>query len=239
MIQALPDIIITIVEAIPEIITGIVNALLGNLDKIIMAGVQLFMALIENLPTIIDELVKAVPQILKALVNAFANGFSQFVEIGENLVRGLWEGIQSLASWIWDKVSDWAKNLWNGIKDFFGIHSPSTKMAFIGDMMMEGLAKGIDDTAGEVISSAEDMTKDLNSVFDDLGADMNKVPTDFSVSSSVSGVKDSAHNFSGLKLELNISNFNNYSKDDITSLTEEVLEVADNFMKRKGVAFGT
>ena len=106
--------------------------------------------------------------------------------------------------------------------------------------MMEGLAKGIDDTAGEVISSAEDMTKDLNSVFDDLGADMNKVPTDFNVSSSIATANDNAiKGYGGLKLELNISNFNNYSKDDITSLTEEVLEVADNFMKRKGVVFGT
>ena len=36
-------------QAIPQIISGIVNALIGNIDKIIMAGVQLFVALIENL----------------------------------------------------------------------------------------------------------------------------------------------------------------------------------------------
>ena len=225
-----------IVEAIPQIITGIINALLGNIDKFIMAGVQLFMAIITNLPTIIMELVKAVPQILKALVNAFANGFSQFAEIGKNLVRGLWEGIQSLASWIWDKVSSWAKNLWNGIKNFFGIHSPSKKMAFIGDMMMEGLALGIDETASEVIDSAEDMTKDLNNVFDDLGADMNKVPTDFNVSSSLS--ENTPKVSGGFRLELHIDNFNNYTNDDITSLTEEVMEVADSFIRRKGMVLG-
>lgn len=236
LVQALPDIIITIVEAIPQIISGIVNALMNNLDKIIMAGVQLFMALITNLPTIIVELVKSVPQILKALVSAFANGFSQFAEIGKNLVRGLWEGIQSLASWIWDKVSSWAKNLWNGIKNFFGIHSPSRKMAFIGDMIMEGLALGIDETAGEVIDSAEDMTKDLNNVFDDLGADMNKVPTDFNVSSSISQSPQKIAG--GFKLELHIDNFNNYTNDDITSLTEEVMEVADTFIRRKGMVLG-
>ena len=161
-------------------------------------------------------------------------------EVGKNLVRGLWEGIKSLASWIWDQVSNWASNLWNGIKNFFGIHSPSTKMAFIGDMMMEGLAKGIDETSGEVMDSAEAMTKDLNSVFDDLGADMNKVPTDFNVSSSLSGITDTKDKLtSGLKIELHIDNFNNYSSDDITSLTEEVMEVADSFARRKGVVFGT
>lgn len=238
LIQALPDIIIMIVEAIPQIINGIVEALMNNLDKIIMAGVQVFMALITNLPTIIMELVKAVPQILGAIINAFANGFSQMAEVGKNLVKGLWEGIKSLASWIWDKVSDWASGLWNGIKNFFGIHSPSRKMAFIGDMMMEGLAKGIDETAGEVIGSAEEMTKDLNSVFDGLGSDMSKVPTDFNISSSVDSLRDTPNAArGGLSLQLQIANFNNYSAEDINSLTEEIMETADNFIKRKGVVF--
>lgn len=238
LIQALPDIIIMIVEAIPQIINGIVEALMNNLDKIIMAGVQVFMALITNLPTIIMELVKAVPQILGAIINAFANGFSQMAEVGKNLVKGLWEGIKSLASWIWDKVSSWASNLWNGIKNFFGIHSPSKKMAFIGDMMMEGLAKGIDETAGEVIGSAETMTKDLNSVFDGLGSDMSKVPTDFNVTSSVDSLRDTPNAVrGGISLQLQITNFNNYSAEDINSLTEEIMETADNFIKRKGVVF--
>ena len=238
LIQALPDIIIMIVEAIPQIISRIVNALMNNLDKIIMAGVQVFMALITNLPTIIMELVKAVPQIISGLVSAFGEGVGQFAEVGKNLVQGLWNGIQSLAGWIWDKVSNWASNLWNGIKNFFGIHSPSKKMAFIGDMMMEGLAKGIDETAGDVIGSAEAMTKDLNSVFDGLGSDMSKVPTDFNVTSSVDSLRDTQNAVrGGLSLQLQITNFNNYSAEDINSLTEEIMETADNFIKRKGVVF--
>lgn len=240
LIEALPEIITMIVQAIPQIITGILNAFIGNIDKIIKVGVQLFTSLITNLPTIIMEIVKNIPQILTAIIDGFASGFSQMGEVGKNLVRGLWEGIKSLASWIWDQVSNWASNLWNGIKNFFGIHSPSTKMAFIGDMMMEGLARGIDETSGEVMDSAEAMTKDLNSVFDDLGADMNKVPTDFNVSSSLSGITDAKDKLtSGLKIELHIDNFNNYSSEDITSLTEEVMEVADCFARRKGVVFGT
>lgn len=38
-----------------------------------MAGVQLFVALIQNLPTIIVEIVKAVPQIVSGIVQAFAS----------------------------------------------------------------------------------------------------------------------------------------------------------------------
>ena len=57
-------------------------------------------------------------------------------------------------------------------------------MAWIGDMMMEGLANGIDETASEVLSSANEMVNNLNNVFDGLSADMSEIPTDFNVSSA-------------------------------------------------------
>lgn len=237
LVAALPDIIIAIVDAIPEIINGIIDALLNSIPQLIEAGVTLFTSLIANLPTIIVELVKAVPQIITGLVEAFGKGIGNFVEIGANMVKGLWEGIKSLASWLWDKVSNWASNLWNGILDFFGIHSPSKKMAWVGDMMMEGLASGIDESAGEAIKSASDMTDDLNAIFDDLSADLtSSVPQ----SIDVSGIRQAGEGTlgaGGFVLQLNISNFNNYSSEDITELTNEVMQTAGEFMKRKGVTF--
>lgn len=237
LVAALPDIIIAIVDAIPEIINGIIDALLNSIPQLIEAGVTLFTSLIANLPTIIAELVKAVPQIITGLVEAFGKGIGNFVEIGANMVKGLWEGIKSLASWLWDKVLNWASNLWNGILDFFGIHSPSKKMAWVGDMMMEGLASGIDESAGEAIKSASDMTDDLNAVFDDLSADLtSSVPQ----SIDVSGIRQAGEGTlgaGGFVLQLNISNFNNYSSEDITELTNEVMQTAGEFMKRKGVTF--
>lgn len=238
LIQALPEIIEMILTAIPKIITSIIDALIDNIPLIIQTGIDLFTSLIANLPMIIMEIVKAVPQILSAIINGFSSGFSQMADVGKNLVRGLWEGIQSLAGWIWDKVSNWAGDLWSGIKNFFGIHSPSKKMAWIGDMMMEGLANGIDETASEVLSSANVMVNNLNNVFDGLSADMSEIPTDFNVSSATNSINGGAKtNQGGLVLQLSIGNFNNYSNEDIASLTEEIMETAGNFAKRKGVVF--
>lgn len=155
LIQALPQIIVTIVQAIPQIISGIVNALIGNIDQIIMAGVQLFVALIENLPTIIIEIVKAVPQIVSGIVQAFASLGGELINAGANLLHGLWEGISSAASWLWDKVTGWAKGLVDGIKGFFGIHSPSTVFAEIGTNMGEGVGVGFGESMDGVSS---DMT---------------------------------------------------------------------------------
>lgn len=240
LIQALPQIITTIVQAIPQIISGIVNALIGNIDKIIMAGVQLFVALIENLPTIIVEIVKAVPQIIAGIVKAFGSLMYKIVEIGGNIVKGLWSGITQLASWLWDKVSGWISSIWDGICDFFGIHSPSKEMAWVGEMLVKGLSGSIEDNGDEAVKAAEGMAEDINGVMGDLAHDMQTaLPTDFdvngSIRSAVDGVVGKAA--SAFTIALNIATFNNYSSEDIRQLTNEVMETANQFAQRKGVVF--
>jgi phage-related protein len=163
LIQALPTIILTIVNALPQIISGIVNALIQNIPQIIQAGITLLTSLIKNLPTIIKEIIKAVPQIIAGLVSSFGSGVTQMADVGKNLVRGLWNGIQSLASWLWDKVSGWAKDLWGGITDFFGIKSPSKKFAELGKYMSQGLGIGFID---EMKSVDRDIVKSIPSDFD-------------------------------------------------------------------------
>lgn len=238
LIQALPQIITTIVQAIPEIISGIVNALLGNIDKIIMAGVELFVSLIENLPTIIVEIVKAVPQIITGIVKAFGSLMYKIVEIGGNIVKGLWDGITGLASWLWDKVSGWISGIWDGICDFFGIHSPSREMAWVGEMLVKGLAGSIDDNGDEAVKAAEGMADDINGVMGDLAHDMRTaLPTDFDVTGNVRSAVDGASGFGGFTIALNIATFNNYSSEDIRQLTNEVMETANQFALRKGVVF--
>lgn len=150
LITALPEIITTIVEAIPQIIEGIITALTENIPLIIQAGIDLLVALIQNLPTIIVEIVKAVPQIVSGIVQAFASLGGEMINAGANLLHGLWEGISGAASWLWEKVSGWASSLVSGIKDFFGIHSPSTVFAEIGGNMADGVGVGFTDNMGGV-----------------------------------------------------------------------------------------
>lgn len=242
LIQALPQIITTIVAAIPQIITGIVNALINSIPQIIQAGVELLVSLIANLPTIIVEIVKAVPQIITGIVSALGQGISQIAEVGANLVRGLWQGIQSLAGWIWDKVSGWISGIWDGILGFFGINSPSKEMAWVGEMLVEGLAGSIEDNGGQAVKAAEGMSKDINGVMQDLAKDMTTaLPTDFSVKGSVESAMSSAASAGagkgGFVLQLNIGTFNNYTNEDIRQLTNEIMVTAGQFAKRKGVVF--
>ena len=238
LIQALPQIITTIVAAIPKIVSGLVDAILGNLDKIIMAGVDLFVALIENLPTIIVEIVKAVPQIIAGIVKAFGSLMGKIVEIGGNIVKGLWDGITGLASWLWDKVSGWISGIWDGICSFFGIHSPSKEMAWVGEMLVKGLSGSIEDNGGEAVKAAEGMAANIDGVMNELAHDMQTaLPTDFDVTGNVRSAMNGTSGFGGFSIALNITNFNNYSSEDIRQLTNEVMETANQFAMRKGVVF--
>ena len=167
LIQELPQIIMMIVGAIPQIITGILNALTGNIDKFMGIGIMLFSAIIQNLPEIIKSITQNIPQIITSIITAFSSLTSGMSEVGKNLVKGLWDGIQSLAGWIKDKVSGWASSLWKGITDFFGIKSPSRKMAWVGSMLMQGLGSGIE-TDEAPIKAAEDLTENINDIMNNL-----------------------------------------------------------------------
>ena len=233
LIQALPQIISTIVQAIPQIISGIVNALIGNIDKIIMAGVELFVALIENLPTIIVEIVKAVPQIIAGIVKTFGSLMYKIVEIGGNIVKGLWQGIQQLASWLWDKVSGWISSIWDGICDFFGIHSPSREMAWVGEMLVKGLAGSISDNGEEAVKAAEAMSADISDVINGLAADMQTaLPSDFSVNSTVDGPVGGARSGS---ISIYIDSMNVRDETDIQKIAQELYALQRKATRGKGL----
>lgn len=241
LVKALPTIIVTIVNAIPDIISGIVNALSDNIPAIIQAGIDLLISLVKNLPTIIKGIVKAVPKIIEGIVKAFGSLMYKIVEIGGNIVKGLWDGICGLASWLWDSVSGWISGIWDGICDFFGIHSPSKEMAWVGEMLVKGLAGSIDKNGDMAVRAAEGMSSDVSSVMNSLADDMKTaLPTDFSIDGNVkNSVNTQGLNsgVGGLSLVLNIANFNNYSNDDISQLTNEIMETAGQFAKRKGLVF--
>lgn len=226
LIQNLPTIITTIVAAIPQIISSLVNAILNSIPQIIQAGVQLFVSLIQNLPTIIVEIVKAVPQIIAGIVNAFTSSMGQIVNIGKNIVQGLWQGIQSLAGWIWDKVSGWISGIWDGICSFFGINSPSKEMAWVGEMLVQGLAGSIQDNGKQAVSAAEKMSSDIDGVMNKLAQDMQTaIPTDYQLNANANvtgGMTGAAFTAAGGGPLVMVQQMIVRSEDDIRRISQEL-----------------
>ena len=83
-------------------------------------------------------------------------------------MRGLWNGIQSLAGWLWNQVSGWVSGIWDGITGFFGIHSPSRKMAWAGSMLVEGLAGAIRTDGKKATRAATGLARETLGAFDAL-----------------------------------------------------------------------
>lgn len=60
-------------------------------------------------------------------------------EIGSNIVQGVWKGISAGWDWLVSSVQNLANSLFQGVKDALGIHSPSRKFKWIGEMCVAGL----------------------------------------------------------------------------------------------------
>lgn len=162
LIEALPTIIVTLVTAIPQIITALIEGIIGAIPQIIMAGIQLLVALVENMPAIIGGIIGAIPAILTALIDAFAKMGPKMANAGLDLIKGLWKGISDAAGWLMGKISGFVDDVMGGIQDFFGIKSPSRRMALeVGVQLPAGLGVGVDKNVDAALGPIEDMNKQI------------------------------------------------------------------------------
>jgi phage-related protein len=174
LVENLPQIITAIVKAIPQIVTGLVTAIGNSLAPIASAGFGLFVSLIQKIPQALSQIVAAVPQIITGIINTFANGVYKFVNMGGNLIKGLWQGISDAGAWLWNKISGFFGGVVDNIKNFFGIHSPSTLFSGLGANMGEGIGvgfeKAMDKVSGEM-QNAIPTTLDAPDI--DMGVGIN------------------------------------------------------------------
>ena len=87
-----------------------------------------------------------------AIVSTLQSIPGRVASVGRNIVQGLWNGIQGAAGWLLGRIKGWCSNILNGIKGFFGIHSPSRVMRDeVGVQLAKGMALGIRDGESYVI----------------------------------------------------------------------------------------
>lgn len=162
LIGALPQIIVTLVGAIPKIITSLISGIVGAIPAIIKAGVQLLVALIQNMPAILGGIIKAIPQIITGIVGAIVGAVPQLAAAGLNLIQGLWSGISDAAGWLMGKIGGFVDDVMGGIKNFFGIHSPSKLMADeVGKWLPAGIGVGIELNAEAAIKPIQDLNAQI------------------------------------------------------------------------------
>lgn len=138
-----------ILPVVERVLGRIFQTLADNGPEIIAAGARLLGQLAAGGIKAIPEIVASIPTIVEAIVDGFVDSGPEFKAIGQDIVRGVWSGIQSLASWIGGKVKGFLGDIVDGAKNLLGIHSPSTVFAGMGENMVLGLEKGWDDNIGQ------------------------------------------------------------------------------------------
>ena len=105
---------------------------------------------------------KSIPGKIKSfatgIVDVFKNIPNKLLNIGKDIVKGLWNGIKGMKTWVLDKVKGFGKSILNGLKGILGIHSPSTEFALIGKFSVLGYTETLD-------KMSKDVDKQLNKTF--------------------------------------------------------------------------
>ena len=95
---------------------------------------------------------KAAIEFKDKIINGIKSLPGKMANIGKQIVRGLWNGITGMGSWLKGKISGWANTIVQGFKAGFNIHSPSKRMAEeVGKFLPTGLVVGVKMTTGQAL----------------------------------------------------------------------------------------
>lgn len=159
--NALPKLL----SAAPVIIARLVSALISNVPQLLKAAVHILVKLAEYMILNTAKLLSAVPKLFNSLVSNFKE--MDWGSIGKNIIDGIWNGIQAGWDWLTGNVRNLATNLFNAAKDALGIHSPSRKFKYLGEMCVAGFDDGIQD-----LMSTDGITKNINASLSTVSAGM-------------------------------------------------------------------
>lgn len=207
-----------IVQTTIQVVQTIADFIRNNLPMIIQMGIELITQLAVGLIQAIPQILGALPQIISAILNGFRS--VNWIDVGIQIIQGIINGVGQMANALWQAAKNVVQNALNGIKNFLGIHSPSTVLRDqVGKMIGKGLAEGLDDSSRDVLNSAEELAKDVlteMSPLANIGSDM-----DFSVNSD--NVSASAGYEQGRNIVINVYGAEGQDVNELAEIISEKL----------------
>lgn len=240
-------VVVALANSLPEI-WDMTVALLGNIAEqlivfIATAGTALGNWFAEIIPNIVSffsdiggkikawftETVSKAAQFGLDLLGKFRELPGKIIEIGSNLVRGIWEGIQNMGSWIMDRIASFGETITNGFKSVFGIASPSKLFAdVIGSNLALGIGEGFEDEIGDVESEMVDSMSDLTG---NMTADVKAYA---SMGSALAG-ETIENTYNGGNISINVYGAEGQSE---TALAEIIAVKLQDMTRRQGLIYG-
>ncbi len=126
-----------------QILVALTNAIVISLPTILSAAFQIMQALDKGLRDAANVvLIPAAKAMTLTFSNAFQALIKSFQNIGTFMVQGIWQGIQSLGSWLEKKLGDWILSLIGSVTKANSGGSPFMKWAPVGVGMAQGIGVG-------------------------------------------------------------------------------------------------
>ena len=142
--RILENIGVVVQEKGPEMIEKFVGYAVEKLPQVIELGMKMVLAIVSGLAKNLPQIVRSVLDMTATIVKTFVSSLPDIVDVGKQIVRGVWDGIKAMGSWIKEKVSGFFGGIVDNVKGVLGIHSPSRVFAGIGENMALGLSDGWD-----------------------------------------------------------------------------------------------
>lgn len=140
IVKSLP----VLVAKAPEIIKKLVVALGNALVQLYEFGGKFMDIMVSAISGPMNKLVSLAGTIWAKFKEAIVKAFDGIKDIGKNVIEGLKDGILGGITKVTDAAKTVANSVLTGVKNLFGIHSPSKEFAWIGEMCDEGLAEGLE-----------------------------------------------------------------------------------------------
>lgn len=152
-IKAFINGMVTAVEVMVPIVKGAFNGIKAAGEFL---GVSIA-KLVIGFQTAKDKIVNTAT----AIKNGFINLPSAMAQIGRDIIDGLINGIKEKAQAAVNTIKETAKGMYQGVKSFFNIHSPSRLMRELGVNVVEGLIVGVNDKKSDAYKAAVSVAQAL------------------------------------------------------------------------------
>lgn len=179
--NSVPKWVSNMVKGFSELPGKIGSVLTSVIDKIIKWGSDL-----------VGKGRKAVGDLYDTIVNKVKEIPGKMGSIGSDIVKGLWNGINDMIGWITGKIQSFGDNVLSGIKNFFGIKSPSKIMEkVVGNNLVKGLIVGIDSKTKDAVKAMQNLSNKLiepaKGIVSDINGSLNTTNTNLSGTNIKSG----------------------------------------------------
>lgn len=168
-----PDNVLTLIETAAELLVTIVNAIADNADELFLAAEEIVRTLCDELtsPENLSEFVRIATELVAELIVGLCDlagkflGFAallneevstsveeiDWAEVGIAIVEGICSGLLGCDFELDKYLEDFGENWVSGIKDIFGIHSPSKLMEdSVGKYLALGIGEGFSAEAAQI-----------------------------------------------------------------------------------------